>query len=233
VEEIGTGIRAYARELLGVTDLDERVRQLTPPRRRSGAPDVASIDADTLREQGADLLRQSADVDADDSAHPAYVRILAEIAPDEGRILRRLFLEGPQPAIDVRSANLIGVGSQLVASDLSMIGTESGCRHLDRVPAYLNNLYRLGLVWFSREPLHDQGVYQVLEAQPEVQAAMRRAGRGKTVRRSIRLTPFGIDFCETCLPLDTATFLAVQRRLSNGRPPAPPEEDPSTSGAAP
>jgi hypothetical protein len=54
---------------------------------------------------------------------------------------------------------------------------------------------------------------------------MRRAGRGKTVRRSIRLTPFGIDFCETCLPLDTAAFLAVQRRLSNGRTPEPPGID--------
>ena len=56
---------------------------------------------------------------------------------------------------------------------------------------------------------------------------------GEAGLRSIRLTPFGIDFCETCLPLDTATFLAVQRRLSNGRPPAPPEDDPSSSGVAP
>ena len=49
-----------------------------------------------------------------------------------------------------------------------MIGAEAGCRYPDRVPSYLNNLYRLGLIWFSREPLSDRLRYQVLEAQPDV-----------------------------------------------------------------
>jgi hypothetical protein len=76
-----------------------------------------------------------------------------------------------------------------------------GSRHVERVPAYLNNLYRLGLIWFSREPLEDPLSYQVLEAQPEVLGAMRAAGRGaRTVRRQILLTPFGDDFCRVCLP---------------------------------
>ena len=83
-----------------------------------------------------------------------------------------------------------------------MIGAEAGCRHPDRVPAYLNNLYRLGLIWFSREPVPDPLRYQVLEAQPEVAEAMAKAGRSRTVRRSIHLTPFGRDFCELCLPAD-------------------------------
>jgi hypothetical protein len=90
------------------------------------------------------------------------------------------------------------------------------------VPAYLNNLNRLGLVWFSREPVEDRLRYQVLEAQPDVGEAMRKAGRSRTVRRSIHLTPFGHDFCETCLPLETAELEALP-----GKPPeedAPPEE---------
>jgi hypothetical protein len=71
------------------------------------------------------------------------------------------------------------------------------------VPAYLNNLNRLGLIWFSRETLEDIALYQVLEAQPEVIEARRRAGRtSRTVRRSIHLTPFGADFCDACLPMD-------------------------------
>jgi hypothetical protein len=61
-------------------------------------------------------------------------------------------------------------------------------------------------VWFSRESLEDPGLYQLLEAQPEVVEAMRKAGRtGRTVRRSILLTPFGRDFCETCLPVDAVS----------------------------
>jgi abortive infection alpha-like protein len=127
--------------------------------------------------------------------------------------------EGPRAAVDVRTWRPLDLGSETVEPGLTMIGQEAGLRHTDRVPAYLNNLYRLGLIWFSREPLHDQAAYQVLEAQPEVQEAMDRAGRAKTVRRSIWLTPFGVDFCETCLPIDTAEFLAVQRQASEGDGP--------------
>jgi hypothetical protein len=80
-----------------------------------------------------------------------------------------------------------------------MIGAEAGCRRPERVPVYLNNLYRLGLVWFSREAIPDQARYQVLEAQPEVASALRAKSRARTVRRSIALTPFGEDFCARTL----------------------------------
>ena len=113
--------------------------------------------------------------------------------------------------MDVRSSKTLGVTSEMVAPGLSMIGEQAGCRYLDRVPAYLNNLYRLGLIWFSHEPLTDPLRYQVLEAQPKVSEAMAEAGRSKTVRRSIHLTPFGEDFCDVCLPADiTGEFEAVQ-----------------------
>lgn len=197
-QEVGSGLRAYARELLGVTDLDDRVRELMPPRERSSA----RTERMTLREQGAELLRESADVNFDDATHPAYARILSELAPDEVRILRLLSLHGPQPSVDIRAANLIGVGSQLVAQGLTMIGTEAGCRHLDRVPAYLNNLRRLGLIAVSDDALEDPMRYHVLEAQPDATEAMKRAGRVKTVHHTIEMTPFGKDFCEVCLPFD-------------------------------
>jgi hypothetical protein len=204
VEEVGSGLRTYARELLGVSEIDERVRQLMPARRTEARAPTGSR---SLREQGAELLRLSADVEADDNTHPAYARILSEIAPDESRILRLLMLSGPQPSVDIRAANLIGVGSQLVAQGLTMIGTEAGCRHLDRVPAYLNNLRRLGLIAISNEPINDPMRYQVLEAQPDAVDAMRRAGRVKTVHKRIEMTPFGTDFCNTVLPLEPVESL--------------------------
>ncbi len=201
LQEVRSGLRTYAWELLGIQDLDERLSQIQPG---PGSQLRASARGGelSLREQGAELLRQSADVNADDGAHPAYARILSELAPDEGRILRLLATEGAQPTIDVRSANLIGVGSQLVAQGLNLIGTEAGCRHPDRVPLYLNNLDRLGLVWFPRDPIEDPMRYQVLEAQPDAMDAMKHAGRAKTVHRSVKLTNFGEDFCHTVLPLD-------------------------------
>jgi len=132
------------------------------------------------------------------------MRILDALAPDEARILRFLAQGGPQPAVDVRAG--LPLASELIAQGRTMIAEEAGCRHADRVYSYLNNLHRLGLVWFSREALREARRYQVLEAQPEVTEALKQGGRtARTVRRSIVLTPFGEDFCNICLPLEDAT----------------------------
>ena len=65
------------------------------------------------------------------------------------------------------------MSSTLVPPHLNMIGAHAGCRYVDRVPSYLHNLERLGLIWFSRELVRDPMEYQVLEAQPDVIEAMR------------------------------------------------------------
>ncbi|WP_221177486.1 Abi-alpha family protein [Nocardioides marmoriginsengisoli] len=154
----------------------------------------------SLRERGEDLLRRSRDVWSEDVAHPAYGRILDEVAPDEARILMLLLRGGPQPSVDVRTGGPVGmVSSSLLSAGLTMIGPRAGVRYLDEVPAYLNNLFRLGLIWFSREQLEDPLEYQVVEAQPDVLEAMHSVRFAKVIRRSIHLTPFGTDFCKTCL----------------------------------
>lgn len=188
VQETTAELRAYLRELIGVQEGS-----------RSRASDDSSSDA--LRRRGEDLLRQSADVGLDVDSHPAYMRILDALAPDEARILRFLAQSGAQPSVDVRAG--LPLASRLIDQGCTMVAEEAGCRHADRVYAYLNNLHRLGLVWFSREPLRDPRRYQVLEAQPQVTEALEQGGRtARTVRRSIVLTPFGEDFCAICLPLE-------------------------------
>ncbi len=154
----------------------------------------------SLRERGEELLRKSRDVWNEDTGHPAYGRILDELAPDEARILLLLLRGGPQPSVDVRTGGITGVvSSSLVAAGMNMIGPRAGVRHLGEVPAYLNNLFRLGLVWFSREQIEDPMEYQVVEAQPDVLAAMHSVRSARPVRRSIHLTPFGVNCCATCL----------------------------------
>lgn len=190
VASLGGELRSAAESALGVSP--------APP----AAPAEHHSTAAELRAQGAELLRRSADVHFVEDMHPAYERILGELTPDEARILRLLATEGPQPTVDVRTNRPLGIGSELIEAGLSMIGRQAGVRNLGRTKAYLNNLFRLGLVWFSQEEV-EPSRYQVVEVQPEVQAAMAKAGRApKTVRRSVHLTPFGEDFCHTCLPLD-------------------------------
>ncbi|MEZ5075963.1 MAG: Abi-alpha family protein [Solirubrobacterales bacterium] len=189
LQEAESELRTYARELLEI-GAEERPRH--------GVVELAPDSASALRRRGEELLRLSADIEVEVDSHPAYMRILEALAPDEARILRFLAQGGPQPSVDVRAG--LPLASELVEQGRTMIGEEAGCRHRDRVYAYLNNLHRLGLIWFSREPLRDAARYQVLEAQPEVVAALGRGRMARTVRRSIVLTPFGDDFCGICLP---------------------------------
>jgi hypothetical protein len=238
LSRVGHGLRNYAREFLGIHDLDRMVREAAPGP-ASQMRTSARGQPRSLREQGAELLRESADLSAEDGDHPAFARILSELAPDEMRILRLLTTDGPQPTIDVRSSNLIGVGSLLVALVLNVVGSGAGRRHPDRVPMYLNNLHRLGLIWFPHEAIDDPMGYQVLEAQPDAMAAIKRAGRAKTVHRSVSLTAFGKDFCDVVLPradarpAPVADAEAVDRdapRPGTSRDPLKPSPSVSPSG---
>jgi hypothetical protein len=201
------GVLTRLEPVLGSRERDEEAHP--DEHRDERAQRNGAVSERQLRQRGAELLRDSADVTVDDSAHPAYARILEELAPDEARILRLLASEGPQPVVDVHATNLVGVASDRVAAALNMLGAEAGCRHRDRAPAYLNNLERLGLIEFSDKPLDDPIRYQVLEAQPEVLGTIKDTTRAKSVHRTARLTPFGKDFCDVCLPLDTAEMEAL------------------------
>lgn len=194
IDEARRQVVRAARDALGVAELERRL-----------GPSSHDVDErEELRRRWAELMERSASVEAGD-AHPAFPYLFNNLAPDEARILRLLALEGPQAAVDVRTWRPLGIGSTVVAPGLTMAGQRAGCRSLDRVPVYLSNLYRLGLIWFSRDPVDDLASYQVLEAQPEVLEALERAGRGTTVRRSIRLTPFGEQFVAAAVTEERAT----------------------------
>lgn len=179
-----------------------------------------------LRVRGQELLELSRDVHYEERAHPAYERLMESLAPDEARILRLLLFKGPQPAVDVRSGGPLGlIQSRLLSPGLNMIGARAGCRYVERVPSYLTNLHRLGMIWFARETLRDPERYQVLEAQPDVLEAINSVRYAKIVRRSIHLTPFGEDFCRAALVEDEEQLVDLPEHASpaKSREPGPPE----------
>jgi hypothetical protein len=197
-----------AQRLLGVSEIERRLAGML-----GGAEPARE---QSLRERGHALLNRSSELEEHGDAHPAYARILSELSPDEARVLRLLASEGAQAAVDVRTWRPLDLGSTVTAPGLTMIAQHAGCRHPERVPAYLSNLYRLGLIWFSRDTLPDPAPYQVLEAQPEVITAVRETGRARIVRRSIHLTPFGGHFCDHCLPLGTAEIETLGATIETG-----------------
>lgn len=204
----------------GVTSSVDRPRETSSPAPIVDGQVVASRPL-SLRDRGNELLEKSRDVWGQNDRHPAFDRILDELAPDEARILVMLLRNGPQPSVDVRTGGPIGMmSSQLIAPGLNMVGARAGLRYIEQVPAYLNNLFRLGLIWFSRESVEDHLEYQVLEAQPDVLAAMHSVKFAKVVRRSVHLTPFGEEFCKLAL-VDERTATSVELPGHD----APPEID--------
>ncbi len=254
VRDVREAARDTARDLIGLTDIEDRLRNAAPSdaarRVAENVPGaVAALRAvesiqhapppagelstgdrrngaePSLRIRGEELLHKSRDVRYEEDSHPAYERLLDSLAPDEARILRLMLLDGPQPAVDIRTGGPLGlVSSRLLAPGLSMIGARAGLRYVDRVPAYLNNLNRLGLIWFSRETLRDPLRYQVLEAQPDVLNTTHSVRQAKIVRRSIHLTPFGEGFCRASLVRDAELLASLPEHASpeKRRAPRPP-----------
>jgi hypothetical protein len=215
--DVRAAARDALRQLLDLADVPERENADDPH-----AGDAARNGAaqSTLRDQGEALLRRSRDVHYSEEAHPAYARILSELAPDEGRILQLLLLKGPQPAVDIRTGGPLGIlSSRLLAPGLTMIGARAGCRYVERTPSYLHNLFRLGMLWFSRETIQDPAPYQVLEAQPDVLEPIHSVRFAKIVRRSIHLTPFGEDFCRVILWPESLDAAQLGQLPEHSRPP--------------
>ncbi|QLY34254.1 DUF4393 domain-containing protein [Nocardia huaxiensis] len=182
--EAGAQVRDSVRQALGVPT----------PRTAEAVTEPVSA-ATELRARGAELLRRSADFHEDDTHHPAYSRILGELTPDEARIIRYLYLDGPQPILEVRTG-------RTSAGEFNLLGEDAGLRYPNRVETYLINLDRLGLVDIAREPLGNPNRYQLLEALPEVRQRLKRASFGtKVLYRTIELTSFGAGFVRTCLPV--------------------------------
>lgn len=215
IEDAQREIGTVGRRLLGIHEEDPDVAEVQR--------DASNYDDEALRNRWDDLLALSTDVKVDEvDGHPAFADILTQLHPDEARILRLLAKDGAQAAVDVRNWRPMGIGSHVVAPGLNMIGQHAGCLMVERVPVYLSNLFRLGLIWFSRDAIPDISPYQVLEAQPQVTEALTTAGRGTTVRRSVRLTPFGEQFCAATLPRNTAEFEAVTSAAARPVDEVPP-----------
>jgi hypothetical protein len=224
-----------ARRALGVTDLEETLGRITSERPRrseatSGRPKASAAPSKAaearpkrLRDRGEELLARSARVAPEDEEHPAFGMLLEELTPDEARILRVLATLGPQPLIDIEAGGPLGDG-RTVARRLSVVHELAGCHHQERLPLYLDNLLRLGLVEASEDELTEEA-YEVLEANPDVNDAKEEAskgmGRAKVLRRRLILSEFGRSFCETCLPLEQAPQQAARPSASGSASAAP------------
>jgi hypothetical protein len=234
IDELREEALENLRLVLGVVEREPRAAPITDafnsivPERRP-APDPDRDTAESLRDRGTALLERAAEVDRGGTAiHPGFDRIIDQLAPDEARILKLLGNDGPQPIVYIHRAAPMGLGAREIARRLSLIGREAGCLRPELLPAYIDNLVRLGLIAIRRDPVTDEQAYEVVEAQPEVIEALRSVSgtlfRGQISRRSVHLTDFGRTFCQVCFPPGqiTGEFEAVMAEAEPDPPPPAP-----------
>jgi hypothetical protein len=216
-----------------VPALEARLAATPPARIITPSPTVAgpAIEAlrfagheESLRDLYANLLATAMDADTAHTAHPAFVEILAQLTPDEARLLAHI---AEAPTIKLAVINLT---SRIVASDsqstyqggesvlkrFSTLGEEAGCAFQDLTTSYLDNLERLGIL-HTDEMAHWTGekaeaVYAALEQHPKVrglctqiEGAMDRTP--EIDRGLIRITALGRQFIGACV-IDRLVTLA-------------------------
>lgn len=121
---------------------------------------------ESLSDLYANLLAASMDKSTASTAHPAFTEIIKQLTPDEAKIIS-LFPENiSMPVIDIRRITKGGQvnGHFNVFINHSMLGELAGCEHISLVPAYIDNLIRLGLMEIpSGEAYTAETLYTPLE----------------------------------------------------------------------
>lgn len=200
------------RQALEIPELRQAVEMLEAQEPASGAVnavlDHAAVDIDDgdhLRRNFRDLLDRSMDGRGELGPHPAFRRILAQLSPDEARILRVFQAAGPQPVMDVvETTRAIGRTGTVLASNLTRIGDHAGCIEPGHGPMYLDNLERLGLVHIDDDDLSHTDDYELIAVSQEFLAAVQKATaaghKARGVRRTARLTSLGNNLLAIVMP---------------------------------
>jgi hypothetical protein len=122
----------------------------------------------SLRELYAVLLATAMNAETMQLAHPAFVEILRQLAPDEARLLRYLFRRISTPdssATNQKFGNPAITGTirvfgsagvvRIALNHFSLIPRESGCTYPILATTYIENLSRLGLI--EKKRVRDEG----------------------------------------------------------------------------
>lgn len=153
----------------------------------------------------AGLLAKAMDAATASTAHPAFVQIIQQLTPDEARLLRLLKQDRAFPLINIRNNRKDDSGGKIVVAKLSTLGSEAGLSCPELVPAYLDNLERLGLL---QVPEHfeyvDKQVYDHLISAPfclEIRARIDELPDRKShvELKGILISTLGRQFMEVCV----------------------------------
>lgn len=195
-------------------EVQEKLEKVPEDRRQN--PDVKiagpSIEAlrflgndATLRDMFANLLVTSMDRATAATAHPAYVEIIKQLAPDEAKILTYFADNRDLPVIDIYRHKGKQSEYTIVARYVSTLRNVIEIQHANLIQTSLENLIRLELVYSPpMTTMLDKDVYEAIENLPEVQEIKQSMEREDGINVSfphhiISRTQFGDQFIKACV----------------------------------
>ena len=152
-----------------------------------------------LRDAMSELLERSVETNRSTSREYLFGTIMSQLVPDEARILAALSDGSPFAVIDVVGKHLGRSATRTVLANASTVGRSSGVANPENVPTYLSRLHNLGLVEFGAPDDSIAMQFDILAADPAVQAAeasveARGLGSARQVRKTVTMSALGKQF---------------------------------------
>jgi len=154
------------------------------------------------RELLAKLLTVSIEQSAQEARLRLFIQLLAQLHPDEARILAALSDGTQYPVINVATRGSLGSMGPVILENASTVGRSAGVALPDWVPTYVTHLRQLQLVSVGPESYALADGYEILLTEAVVRQAQLDAGaHSRIVRRSLRLSGLGRDLWDNCSAL--------------------------------
>ena len=188
--------QAQVVERAALRALQERLDRVAPVREEPLA--ISEVSA---RDAMAALLERAVEQSAREGREAFFVSLIAELVPDDARIISVLSQRGRVALVHVDS-RLHGLGRSRWLENATLLGGRAALTVPDMAQAYVSKLLTLGLVEVGAEDEALADDYEILLAERAVREAMARAGVGKVpgraVRRTLRLSVLGEELWAAC-----------------------------------
>ncbi|MGR5150188.1 DUF4393 domain-containing protein [Photobacterium alginatilyticum] len=181
---------------------------VTPPPHVAG-PALESLrytgSIDELKELYANLLASSMNSETTQNAHPSFVEIIKQLSPDEAKLLTVFLHASSEPIITIRNNREDNSGGRDQFRHFSDIGDRVECGDYSKIPNYLDNLCRLGLLEIPENyALIGDGMYNRLEENAVVKVIVEHVNktegrRAEINHKTVLVTGLGRQFIDTCV----------------------------------
>lgn len=153
----------------------------------------------------ANLLATAMDRKTAYTAHPGFVDIIKNMAPDEARIMRFLSANLFYPLVNIKLVTKSNSSFNIPFRHISLLGLDAQCQHPPLAANYLDNLERLGLIEISESSrMQSEEGYKRIENFPQIKdiiESLMKDPEKKPEVQKIRLlvTDLGKQFIGACV----------------------------------